>query len=74
MLGVPCVTLRENTERPVTVDCGTNVIAGTNRDTIVREARKQLERETRVGLPQFWDGKAGKRIIEVLVEHVPSTK
>ena len=72
MLGIPCVTLRENTERPVTVDCGTNVIAGTNRDTIVREARKQLEKETRVGLPQFWDGKAGKRIIEVLVEHVQS--
>ena len=72
VLGIPCVTLRENTERPVTVDCGTNVIAGTNRDNIVREAQKQLRVDTQVGIPPFWDGNAGKRIIEVLVEHANS--
>ena len=69
VLGIPCVTLRENTERPVTVHRGTNIIAGTHRDTIVREAQKQLAKERRVGSPPFWDGKAGKRIIEALVEH-----
>ena len=68
VLGIPCVTLRENTERPVTVDCGTNVIAGINRDNIVREALKQLGEETRIGSPPFWDGNAGRRIIEVLVQ------
>ena len=66
-LAVPCVTLRNNTERPVTIAEGTNVLAGTTRRGIVEglaEARWKAARSTRV--PELWDGRAGERIIAVL--------
>ena len=67
-LGVPCVTIRENTERPITITEGTNVLAGTSREGIVTsliEARAKVSAGTRV--PKFWDGHAGRRIVEDLV-------
>ena len=66
ILRIPCVTLRNNTERPVTVDCGTNVVAGTKRENIVRDAMKQLHGEHKPPAPPYWDGQAGKRIIDAL--------
>jgi UDP-N-acetylglucosamine 2-epimerase (non-hydrolysing) len=66
-LGVPCVTVRENTERPVTVSEGTNVLAGTTRRGIVdglAEARRKTLRSAQV--PELWDGRAGERIVAVL--------
>lgn len=66
-LGVPCVTMRNNTERPVTVTQGTNVLAGTRKVDIVAHALKKLRRSTKSKRPQFWDGHAGERIIRVLV-------
>jgi UDP-N-acetylglucosamine 2-epimerase (non-hydrolysing) len=71
VLGVPCVTLRENTERPVTIESGTNVLAGTKRENIVRLALQSLKAKPRAGSPKFWDGLAGRRIIEVLVREAP---
>jgi UDP-N-acetylglucosamine 2-epimerase (non-hydrolysing) len=66
-LGVPCVTIRENTERPVTVDEGSNVLAGTDPAAIVLEARKILRGEGKQGRrPHLWDGKAAERIVAVL--------
>lgn len=66
-MGVPCITLRENTERPVTVDEGSNVLAGTDPQRIVEEARKVLRGEGKQGRrPQFWDGQAAQRIVAVL--------
>lgn len=66
-LGVPCVTIRENTERPVTVDEGTNVLAGTDPANIVAEARKILRGEGKAGRrPHLWDGLAAERIVAVL--------
>ena len=66
-LGVPCITIRENTERPVTVDEGTNVLAGTDPLRIVAEARKVLRGGGKQGRrPHLWDGKAAERIVEVL--------
>jgi UDP-N-acetylglucosamine 2-epimerase (non-hydrolysing) len=66
VLGVPCVTLRENTERPVTIREGTNILAGVSKETIVRQTRRQLERRRRPTRPRFWDGKAGRRIVTIL--------
>jgi UDP-N-acetylglucosamine 2-epimerase (non-hydrolysing) len=66
-LGIPCITIRENTERPVTVDEGTNVLAGTDPDRIVAEARRVLRGEGKQGhRPHLWDGRAAERIVEVL--------
>jgi UDP-N-acetylglucosamine 2-epimerase (non-hydrolysing) len=65
-LGVPCVTVRENTERPVTVTCGTNVIAGTKSEGIRKAIREQANRSTDNRVPEKWDGRAASRIVDVL--------
>jgi len=67
ILGIPCVTVRENTERPVTVECGTNTIAGTKTDAIKDAIRRQLGGNRDNGVPKNWDGRAGERIIDILV-------
>lgn len=70
-LGVPCITIRENTERPVTVDEGSNVLVGTDPVRIVAEARKVLRGEGKQGRrPMFWDGKAAERIVEILAKEL----
>ena len=65
-LGVPCVTVRNNTERPVTVSDGTNVVAGTTRDGIRAAVRRQLQRRRIAKVPEKWDGHAAARIVDVL--------
>src|SRR6267143_604457 len=67
ILGIPCITVRENTERPVTVESGTNTIAGTKTDTIKGAIRRQLGRKRENGAPKNWDGQAAARIIDILV-------
>lgn len=68
VLGVPCLTLRNNTERPITCEVGTNVIVGNTRNSILSEALKVLKGDVRKGkLPEKWDGGAAKRIVEILV-------
>lgn len=71
LLGVPCLTLRESTERPVTVHCGTNVVVGTDPATVLEAARDALEwnRDDR-RVPELWDGRAGERIVEILQRNV----
>ncbi len=66
-LGIPCVTVRENTERPVTVVTGTNVIAGTTREGIKRAIALQRQRKRSKSMPRNWDGHAATRIIDVLI-------
>ncbi len=65
-LNIPCLTIRENTERPFTITKGTNVLTGTDPKHITEEAFKILEGETKQseGLP-LWDGKTAKRIVDV---------
>ena len=65
-LGVPCVTVRENTERPVTVERGTNVLAGTRSEGIRKAIRSHQSRTIHGEIPEKWDGKAAARIIEIL--------
>ena len=69
-LGVPCVTVRENTERPVTVTHGTNIIAGTDKDKIKEAILRQRTRRNKGTVPEKWDGKAGARIIAAMVQHL----
>jgi UDP-N-acetylglucosamine 2-epimerase (non-hydrolysing) len=69
-LGVPCVTVRENTERPVTVTCGTNVIAGTKAEGIRKAIQEQRARKLTNRVPEKWDGMAGTRIIEVIAAEI----
>lgn len=75
-LGVPCITIRENTERPITVEQGTNVLAGTDPARIVDTARRILRGEGKWGNPQrdwrphLWDGRAAERIVAVLAREL----
>ena len=72
VLGVPCLTLRENTERPVTITEGTNTLVGANRARIVGEARKILAGHGKSGrVPKYWDGRAAERIVQCLLDHPP---
>ncbi|MFL6283117.1 MAG: non-hydrolyzing UDP-N-acetylglucosamine 2-epimerase [Pyrinomonadaceae bacterium] len=70
-LGIPCLTLRENTERPVTVELGTNRIVGTDEARIVSEAEAALERARTAETPRvppLWDGRTAERILDALAE------
>jgi UDP-N-acetylglucosamine 2-epimerase (non-hydrolysing) len=66
-LGIPCLTLRENTERPITVTLGTNKIVGTDTERIVSAAFDALDSK-RESLPPLWDGQAADRILNALLE------
>lgn len=68
VLGVPCLTLRENTERPITVDQGTNILVGSDKQNILQQAREILnsDNKSEKTRPELWDGCAAKRIVDVL--------
>jgi UDP-N-acetylglucosamine 2-epimerase (non-hydrolysing) len=69
VLGTPCLTIRQNTERPVTITEGTNVLVGTSQAKIVSEARQILDGRGKSGrVPKYWDGKAAERIVQCLLE------
>jgi len=68
-LGVPCLTLREQTERPITITHGTNRIVGTSPERIVSEAFRALDEPVRsVSRPPLWDGRAAQRIVAMLLD------
>jgi UDP-N-acetylglucosamine 2-epimerase (non-hydrolysing) len=71
VLGIPCITLRENTERPITVELGTNTIAGTNPANIVAAAFRALgnfPNTSPLRVPPLWDGHTADRILDALLE------
>lgn len=62
-LGVPCLTLRDNTERPITIDQGTNTLVGSSRDLILQSVAEILAGHGKRGrIPEYWDGHAAQRI------------
>jgi UDP-N-acetylglucosamine 2-epimerase (non-hydrolysing) len=72
ILGVPCLTLRDNTERPATVISGTNRVIGTDPSRIVEEALWTLNHPSGpCGPPPLWDGLAASRIVAVLLDRRP---
>jgi UDP-N-acetylglucosamine 2-epimerase (non-hydrolysing) len=74
-LGVPCLTLRENTERPITISQGTNLLIGTDPAKIVAAVKETLDGKAKAGrIPALWDGRAAERIVEILVRQVPRRK
>jgi UDP-N-acetylglucosamine 2-epimerase (non-hydrolysing) len=69
ILGIPCMTLRQNTERPVTLEYGTNVLVGSHPEKIIQEFHRVLRGErTRKISPRLWDGHAANRILGILTE------
>ena len=67
VLGVPCLTIRENTERPVTVTHGTNTVVGTDFERIVATARSVLTKGASPKRPELWDGRAAERIADAIL-------
>jgi len=69
VLKVPCITLRDNTERPVTVEQGTNLLVSTNKEKVIEKASDVIydKVELRKESPELWDGKAAERIVEILI-------
>lgn len=69
-LGIPCLTMRENTERPITISMGTNVLVGQDMDRLETEVRNILNGHTRPKqIPPLWDGKAAGRIADIMQEY-----
>jgi UDP-N-acetylglucosamine 2-epimerase (non-hydrolysing) len=71
VLGVPCLTLRDNTERPITVTQGTNTVVGRDAAHIVGEARRVLRDGAAPQKPPLWDGRAGERVAAALTRPAP---
>ena len=68
-LGIPCITIRENTERPVTVDEGSNTLAGTDPARILAAVDNILQGRGKQGRrPHLWDGNAAQRIVDILTQ------
>jgi UDP-N-acetylglucosamine 2-epimerase (non-hydrolysing) len=70
VLGIPCLTLRENSERPITISNGTNELVGTSSERILSAARDILAGKRKIGsIPPLWDGKTSERIVKILLQH-----
>jgi len=75
VLGVPCLTLRESTERPITVEQGTNTLVGSDPDRILAAAHRILAGKREKGrIPALWDGRAADRIVGILLDRLAGTR
>jgi UDP-N-acetylglucosamine 2-epimerase (non-hydrolysing) len=75
VLGIPCLTLRDSTERPVTVREGTNQVVGADPAAIVAAAAAIIERPGRPArIPELWDGRAGERIAAILADEISGAR
>ena len=70
-LGVPCVTLRENTERPITIEMGTNILAGTKKEAILDAYRESIGKSgAEFTVPPKWDGRAAERVWKIILKGI----
>lgn len=71
VLGVQCITVRDNTERPVTVELGTNQLIGTNLEKVLKSAISVLQGNKKKGIiPPLWDGQTAKRLADIIVKEL----
>ena len=71
VMGVPCITLRDNTERPETITIGTNELIGTNPVAIKPALDKLFAGEWKKGgIPELWDGKTSERIVKLILKNI----
>lgn len=70
ILGIPCITLRDNTERPVTMEQGTNILVSTDKAKVLAKSREVIEGRIKIKktIPELWDGKAAERIVKVIMK------
>ena len=68
-LGVPCLTVRDNTERPITIEQGTNRLIGTDYSNIPGAVKEAIVKNSEPIIPELWDGKSSERIVNVLLRH-----
>jgi UDP-N-acetylglucosamine 2-epimerase (non-hydrolysing) len=70
VLGIPCLTLRDTTERPITISAGTNTLVWNDTEKIIQEAFRIMDGTAKKAkIPACWDGKTAKRIIMILAEN-----
>ncbi len=70
VLGIPCITLRKNTERPATVEQGTNLLVSADANKVIEESLKAIDNKIKSNrkIPELWDGNAAERIVNILME------
>jgi UDP-N-acetylglucosamine 2-epimerase (non-hydrolysing) len=70
-LNIPCLTLRDNTERPVTVDLGTNILLPLDKELILENLEKVISGNWKQGqIPRLWDGKAAERMADIIEDYL----
>ena len=71
MLGIPCYTIRNNTERPITIEQGTNRLVGNKTKGIVDSfVKNKFELNRNYTIPKFWDGLSSKRIVDIIKKQI----
>ena len=66
-MGIPCLTLRDSTERPETIEIGTNILIGSDYNLLKNSLKNLFDGKWKKGgIPQFWDGKTSERIVKIL--------
>ncbi|MBI2208857.1 UDP-N-acetylglucosamine 2-epimerase (non-hydrolyzing) [Candidatus Woesearchaeota archaeon] len=68
VLGIPCITLRDNTERPITMEQGTNMLVSTDKNEVIDKSLKIISNQIKIKgkIPELWDGNAAKRIVDII--------